>query len=390
MGWTRKSADKPKYYKVTTNPIGSKAFNAAPNDVTDEILDETDAITIPPVDEVNLVAKPDTVAEPWVVAEYNAYAGAQPEAWAADGEEAASAPAIDAAESEFEAAACKDIAQGLGEDWQKAKADEAAARKLLRRFTRRERRSKRWYVMRWAVLLLGDIAGITGAAILMGELVALAVLQAAASGMAAVTAGLVGGDVREMQRARRHRRDPKDLTPAEQEFAHLFAGPDMGEVIVKLVVLVGAALMLVVAGGILALRAGADSVLAGIVFGALALGIGGASFVNCWTWADAVQDLLDNYAADTADARRRYRIAIGDPVIKLHDGAVERVRSIREQYRLRGEAGTKFFRALGLRILRRNPGTFGHGPAPQPASPTTFVPGTADPATSAHRNGKVV
>src|SRR5439155_7466911 len=71
---------------------------------------------------------------------------------------------------------------------------ELAAR-TLGAYTRRAPGEKVPYYLRWLLILGGDVAGVAGAAILLGETVGLGVLQAVASGTAAITSGLLAQEV---------------------------------------------------------------------------------------------------------------------------------------------------------------------------------------------------
>jgi hypothetical protein len=211
--------------------------------------------------------------------------------------------------------------------------------------------------------VIGDIAGISGAAILLGEITQLAIIQAVAAGVATVTAGVVGADVKDWRMALRRQKDPKTLTKAQQEYAHLFSGADSGLRLVKAVLLVAGTIGVLIAVSIYALRTSVEGSLSGMVFGGLAGAIALASFLNAWAFADEVADALDVSRHDVTCARR-VALQLGARwVLRRRAQVVEQARSIRLEYERRGVAAAYGFRALLFRALRANPGVVGHGEA---------------------------
>lgn len=334
-----------------------------------------DSITIQRIDEASAEPRPAAIDESYIESEYNTLAEEQVPAWDAEGEAASREARVRAAGHRAAAGVAQDRLDGHREVLAQKRSSAIVARAVLCKFRRREPGSKKWYIFRFSVLLLGDVAGIAGAAILRGELIYLAIIQACAAGTSAVTAGVVGADVRIAQRARDRKRDPETLSEDEKQFAHFFQGVNKGEFIVKDVILVALAVTVLVAGGITALRGSVDGVTGGIIFGCLAAAICLASFLNSWAYADEVADHIDANDHDYAKELKHDRKLSNDPDLKAFNEADTEAESIAAEFKSRGAAARLRILALKFRILRQNPGVFGHGPAAKPAQaphPTLF------------------
>lgn len=159
-------------------------------------------------------------------------------------------------------------------------------------YRHREPGAKLWYLIRWGFLLGGDIAGQAGAALSLGEPYVTAIPQALASGMAALTAGMVGGELRTLRDAARRQCDPDSLPEALARWAHLFRSPDRGRAWALLIIGIGASAGLTVAGGIFWLRMLIEGAAAGAVYGLLAVGIALASAINSYFYADEIAGFL--------------------------------------------------------------------------------------------------
>ena len=338
------------------------------NDPTNDYVAEAEAIRLQRIDEADAQAKPEAIDQPWVGYQYDERSKEQPDLFEAEGEVSAR-PASMTAKS-------LDIAAGGAKhriDVQQQKLDAALAFCLLvgavlRPFTRREPHAKRWYVFRWLVLILGDIAGISGAAILLGEIVSLAIMQATASGMAAVTAGIVGHDIRDMQLQRRRARDATTLTDDQKKFVHLFQVSYDAEKITKAVLWAAATVGFLISAGIFALRSGVEGTSGGVIFSCLAAGLAIASFLNTYIYADEVADLIDTAELDYKRELKRHEKLSNNNLIRRHAEAGEQARSIRAEFAVLGQAAARAFQALKYLIFSNNPGVLGHGPAPQPST----------------------
>src|SRR5262249_32450926 len=93
---------------------------------------------------------------------------------------------------------------------------------LLTPYRRRAPKAKRWHFLAKGAFRLGDLAGIATAAIWLGEIPAIAVIMALSGATATVTAGLSGGEVRDLRDRARRARPISELVEALLIYAHLF------------------------------------------------------------------------------------------------------------------------------------------------------------------------
>ncbi|MBT1003952.1 hypothetical protein KIH31_15280 [Paenarthrobacter sp. DKR-5] len=345
--------------------FAKKPFRPAHEDDTGEVISRAESISYLPLDEATAVPRPDTISSGWHEHEFDGLGAEQKRLWAAEGEKEARKAKIRGAAERVRRDTAVHQVEVQKDELAKAKADLDLHEEALAGYTRREPHAKTMYLLRWALLLLGDIAGIAGAAILLGEIPSLALLQAVASAVAAVTAGLAGNDIRDARLARRRARDTKDLPPQHQRFAWIFNGGDTGERIVKAIVLAGITITVLIIGGIFALRAGVEGSLGGIVFGCLAGAICLASVLNTYQYADEVADLLDRAYHRYIRASNRLRTLAGAPAIARYESAAAEAASITAEHSERGTAGQLKLTALKHGVSRANPAVMGHGPAPR-------------------------
>jgi hypothetical protein len=237
---------------------------------------------------------------------------------------------------------------------------ELAAR-TLGGYTRRASAEKLPYYLRWLLILGGDVAGVAGAAILLGETVALGTLQAVASGTAAITSGLLAQEVKDSRLARKREKTLRELTGDERRFAHLFRGGDGGERIVKGVVVVGALIGALIAGSIFALRLSTEGSTAAWAFGLLAAAVALASWANVYHYTDEVSDLID---ARRSDYKRELKLLDGmlaAPELAERDAAIAQALSIRAEAVSHGLAAEKGVEATGRQLLGEHAEIVGHG-----------------------------
>ncbi len=313
------------------------------------------------VDEAKAIPRPKGVARFYLEEAAEKKAAEQPLLWEARGEAEARQWEMKAAGFEYAAAvatshvdAQRDVVTGARDRF------ELTAR-TLGPYTRRASGEKLPYYLRWALILGGDVAGVAGAAILLGETVGLGVLQAIASGTAAITSGLLAQEVRDSRLARKREKTPRDLTPEERRFAHLFRGRDSGERIVKWVVAVGLLGSVLIAGSIFALRYSTEGSTAAWAFGLLAAAIALASWANVYHYTDEVSDLVDARRADYARELRRLKALLQAPEISEHEAAIAQVASIRAESVSRGLAAQKAVEAAGAQLLNDQADVAGHG-----------------------------
>lgn len=343
--------------------------------MTDDVLEEADEVSLQRVDEAKAVPRPSDIGSLYLEEEYDERADAQPDLFAAEGTRQ-SAPPQATADSLSKPAADQDYAVEL----QQGQVTDTAqslqtARKVLRPLTRRGPKEKRMKSLRTFGILLGDITGVTGAAIMLGEIPLLAIIQAIAVGTAGITSGLLAAEIKDARQARKRQKDDAaiaNLSDDDKVFAHLFRGPDEGEFIAKLMVYGGLFLVLLIFGGIMALRSTTEGLIAGIVFGCLAAAVALASWANNYFYADEVADLLDNYETDYRSNISLYeKLSLGKTRIDQAHAATT-AQSIKDEFTRRGEAARHQMQAAKARALRGNPGVAGHGrPVQTPTSNKT-------------------
>ncbi|MGO4858951.1 hypothetical protein [Arthrobacter sp. 2MCAF14] len=324
----------------------------------------SDVVNLQRVDEASAIAAPDPIAAgTWMERGFGKLAAEQEHLWPAEGEQASrvhAATAVglnSAAETEqFLLSESASLVTASKESYQHCQ-------KTLLPWVHRGPHHNLRYWVGWTVLGLGDAVGVAGAAILLGEEIWIAVGQAMATGLAAVTAGSAGHDLKEVRMARQRRRDPDDLTEDEKRYRRFFDDTSAGDSLLRVVAWLAGAIVVLIAAGIFALRASIEGGLAGLVFGALAAATALASFFNSYSHADEVADLIAVALRDFRQAVRRYRRMGRAAPLRRRARAHEMVKSITEEHRLRGEAAAHHVQALKFQSLTANPGVVGHGPA---------------------------
>lgn len=225
------------------------------------------------------------------------------------------------------------------------------------------------YLTAMALLALGDTAGIWASAVWLGEIPLIALGQAIATGAAAVTAGLAGGELRNAASARSRRRDPEEIGADQQQFARLFAGVDAERFAGRLIGLLSASVVLLIALGVFALRTSVEGALAGLTFGGLATATALASFVSSYVHADEVADLIGTYAKGYRKAEKHLLTLAGSKALAITSADTARVGSIVQENERRSVGAAHEVDALKHRMLRQNPQVVGHGFATTAADP---------------------
>src|SRR5919204_256931 len=264
------------------------------------------------IDAARAIPRPDGIDRFYLEEAVEKKAAEQPPLAAARGEADARPWRVRAAEFEYRTAVMTSYIDGQREVVANARQRFELAARTLGVYTRRASGEKVPYYLRWALILGGDVAGVAGAAILLGETVALGVLQAVASGTAAITGGLLAQEVRDSRLARKREKLPRDLTDDERRFAHLFRGGDGGERIVKWIVAAATLIGVLIAVSIFALRYSTEGSTAAWAFGLLAAAIALASWANVYHYTDeapapgsAPADRPQRRLRPTVRARRR-------------------------------------------------------------------------------------
>jgi hypothetical protein len=341
---------------------------------TDDLIEHADGVSYVPVDQLTAVAHPGTIAHAWHVEEFTALGEEQEHLFTAQGENSARRSTVRAAQRKpARDAALHGIAAQVRE-LASAQAARDLAHAALDGLVRREAGAKGMYRLRWALLLGGDVAGISGASILLGEIPQLALAQAFAAAIAAVTAGVVGKDLRDAYLRRQRARSPQSVPTEHRQYERLICGVGAGEKIVVAMILVAITAMLLIVGGIFALRTGVEGELGGIVFGALAGAICLASALNCWDYADEVADAIQRAEERYAKADKLHGKRAKDRGLVQYEGAAAEAASIQRESAASGKAARSKITALMHGVSRRNPSICGHGPAPAAAPHTPAVP----------------
>jgi hypothetical protein len=235
-------------------------------------------------------------------------------------------------------------------------------------YVRRHPRERHWYHLRMAFLLLGDLVGVAGGAIILGEIPYLAVLQAMAAAVAAITSGLLASEIKDSRLARQRRRDVESLPDEHKRYAHLFQGPDAGEYLVKLMVFGSLTIVVLLGIGILMLRSTTEGAAAGVVFGMIAVAVAIGSWVNTYHYTDELADKVEaaeEHAHRTSDHHQKL---MAMPARATVAKALATAESIEKEY---GELGWAAHNRVMATVYAWHAGRaniFGHGHAPAQAA----------------------
>lgn len=242
-----------------------------------------------PVDEVHAVPRPNLNLH--VEDRYAHHAAEQTLLHTAEGEEKGRADASAAEALDLAASTQRTLVAGQCAVVERTEEVYVAAVQALLPLVRRPPWGNVQYLLVALILLAGDAAGVALAAITFGDVPQLAIAWSIAIGTAAVTFGQLAADLKQHAQARDRQRDPDDLTDDERRFLDLFTGTReaCGRTLRRMVLL-GAAGVASIALGVLALRAVIDGSQAGLIYGAIALSVASASWINSWVHADEVAD----------------------------------------------------------------------------------------------------
>lgn len=227
---------------------------------------------------------------------------------------------------------------------------------------RRPKDGQRYKLTRWG-LLGADTGAVLGALIYVGEVPVLAAGTAFAVGLSAVTAGVLGGDVRELRLARdRHALlEAEQIEPeVAQRYPRLFGPPNKHRDTYGLAMVWGLLVILAVTVGVFALRAAIEG-LVGVVFAGFALATTLASFISSWAHGDDVADLLEVYADRVQSAKAEYRRHLIAPEPSAQAAWTADAESIRAEHEALGEAKAESVRGLKHAVYRNNRQVFGDG-----------------------------
>lgn len=336
---------------------------ARPRDVGRDVEATAENRRLQAIDAAMAVGRPNAVGTSCAELEYDELAAEQPPLWEAEGRAASRDAEVARDDAQVAYHEVRRQLKGQRRVLSQARDALLAARECLQPFRRREPGAKKWYLIRWAGLLGGDVAGQAGAALSYGEHPVTAIPQAIATGLAALTAGLVGGELRTLRDGARRHHEAQPLPEDLIRWAHLFRSPDRGRQLAHAAIGIGMVATLTIAGGIYRLRAITEGSGAGAVYGLLALGISLASAVNAYFYADEVADQIDALEADYGRELRRSGELSNDPGLLRHAASGAEAASIQQEHEARGRAAAARLAALKWRVLGNNPGIVGHGTA---------------------------
>jgi hypothetical protein len=331
------------------------------SDLNLEPIEELLAAQLREIEAAKAIPRPNGIEKFYLEEAVEKKAAEQPLLWEARGEAEARPWQTKAAASAYTATITSSSVAGQLEVVAAARDRFELTARTLGGYTRRAPGEKLPYYLRWVLILGGDVAGVAGAAILLGETVALGVLQAVASGTAAITSGLLAQEVKDSRLARKREKVPRDLTSDERRFAHLFRGGDSGERIVKVVAVAGVLIGALIAGSIFALRVSTEGSIAGWAFGLLAAAIALASWANVYHYTDEVSDLIDARRADYTRELKRVRKLLKAGDVSDHDSASAHATSIKAEAVSRGLAAEKTVEATAGQLLNEHADVAGHG-----------------------------
>ncbi len=328
-------------------------------DDTAAAMERAEAISLLPLDQDPVgKPRPQTIAESWTDLEYDKLADEQHDLQQAAGEALSRPHAVTAKRVSVQAEVDETLLAGQKQAVEETRDRWLTALRDLGGFVRRERHAKWIYWIGWFLIGAGDVAGVSGAAIFLGELPVLAVAQGISIAVAAVLSGLIGSDVKDARMARRRRTDGKTL-PAD--IAWRFAGGDSGEKIVKGMLLVSLIVVITVTVAIFTLRSATQDMYAASAFAGMAAAVCLASFTNRYAYTDEIADYIAGAKAEHFGASKALCKLAKSEAIAVRDSETEEAESIRREYNLRAAAGEKRVRSFKFGISRNNPAVFGHG-----------------------------
>jgi hypothetical protein len=249
----------------------------------------------------------------------------------------------------------------LSRDWGKARKRLNLARRVLTPHLQHYGAAEDFrYGATWVGLLVGDAAAGTLVLIQAGEYPIFAAVMMVSLGVAAVTCGLLGHDLRYRALSRRLSRSGADAEGAAL-VEEVFAVSDKSWGLVVRVVISAATTGVIMAIGTFAFRTAVDGFPEGLAFGLWAVGIGAASWWNAWRHCDPARTVLAHFENQEADAHLSYMKA---PVgaIETRDRNLAVAREVFAAHVARGQAAFYMMLAASARALAANPGVAGHGP----------------------------
>ncbi|HEY2643007.1 MAG TPA: hypothetical protein VGI56_04555 [Galbitalea sp.] len=314
------------------------------------------------VDQASAVVQPENIAHLWVEQEYDELEAEQAPLWTASGLVEARSAAVHCSELAPAASVAEHLLTGHSAVIDSAATRVADTTEALAPFRHRPPNTKLFHYAAKSGFLLGDIAGISTAAIWGGEIVVIAIVMSVSAAVATVVAGLTGSQIRDLRSARRRARDVGSLTEKQVPFQHLFAAVDHGVGIVRGMIGVSISVAILIGVAIYALRFSIQGPLVGVVYGCIAVAIAAASFIESYMYADEIADQIENANHDYEKTVARHQELAHDKSWQRHRASAAEAGSIIAEHVERGNAAKYRVRSMKWGILRRNPGIAGHGP----------------------------
>jgi hypothetical protein len=324
------------------------------------------AETIRQVDEAHAIPRPDSVGKFWIEYQTEEAETEQHELYAEKAEDEAAAPEKVAAEVSHQADRAEkasDRADGLANgETERLEADLS----VLRQHGRRRNHAGLVYWLAGLLLVLGDVAGASGAILLLGEQVFNAVAQATSVAVSAVLLGGAGTSFSHWVAAKARQKPLEELTDQERACASFFSGPDSYGTAIKVLGLIFVAGVVPIVVGIFTLRQAAEGQEFAVAFGCFSFALCMASFIRSYEYACEVSDYLAVGNSRRKQFAKESSKASHDPVIARRAGARAEAQSVRARNEAASRAAARDLRRHMYGVFNDHPGVAGHGTAPAP------------------------
>ena len=318
--------------------------------------------TRPKRDKAHAISRPDSIDKFYAESQTDEGAKEQKEAYEANAEKEAAGPARTAAALSYQATKAEragDRQDTLAEA-ERERFDERLA--ALGQHCRRRLHSALVYWFVRVLIVLGDVAGASGAILLLGEEPFNAFAQATSVAVSAVILGVVGTEVRHWVAANARQKPVEKLNEEEKTCESFFTGPAPFTAI-KILGLVFIAGVAAIVGGIFTLREAAEGQDVAVAFGCFAFAVCVASFLNSYEYACEVSDYLETANSWRKKFGKEAAEAGAAPVISEHHAAEAEVESIKARNKAESAAAGHGLRREMYEEFQREPKTFGHGTA---------------------------